>query len=1399
MQNISKRLLAGTLGLATGFSIASAAFAAPNEPSTFRAFPRYDAAITIQLTWQDNANDEDNFEIQRREVGGTFSFLTSVGPNVTAFEDTSAATNTEWEYRIRARSAVDGNSAWVGPSTRMRPRQVWPINDGDHDILHSFGMPLNFSGNRYFHEGVDISASNVRVDAARGGRVTNLNPTSGNGGTMSVSVDMGGGGSVSESYGHLTPDPALSLGDMLSPGDRVGTVRNDWFNRAFEADHVHWGNSATNKLIPFTNPADRDPNQQPPVVGDINNDGKDFILVQASSNNHNNELSEAWRDVDFLVDAYDDMAPSNDLMVAPFSIGYWINSNVPGADTVQSAANPYKLVQYDFPMIGPGPAGPRENATAYWPLDADIQGLDTWQSTLTFIVSNASNTTGSSGSPQATEFWRTDARAGTVGKANGSDAARARELQEARFPDGEYFVNIVVEDLENKVTAPRRVLVDNFRPYVRSVRVLSGAALVYASEWKWDDGPVQLQSQPSTFNAAVGFPAARTRNVNIEIEFSEPMESAALTALAPLGTIPNLSSDQPEGQRRVWKGTVSHLDISDDGSDDGTHMMTITGTDLAGNTLLQIADRTQIGADNHNRNSTGTMRGAAGPDTIHGFNIGAIEGNQTVTAIFMRSATSDPISPTLVDKSAEVTTWLNDYFSEASYDGISFSVTGVGWYELDDPLGNYYSAPQTPLVDMVQEAIEAAEADGVDLENSDYVLVITDETIARDEWSTTGGWPYTTDTGQQIMASGVMNLASPRERVSNLAGRMIGFVDLFAYPGVTVPRPFVGEWSHWSDKDTDVHPLGWEKWRAGWISEAAGADKSVTRIAKPPVSTPLVNQQYTIGATHTDTDERKAVAVEISDDLHIMVEYRRLAGLDADLPEAGVIISRANERVAQGEGPVILTESNVTAGDLSDAPFLSSGPRSTFSDAGSGVTITVISTNATEAVIRLDYAVPPFENDVYVADHDDRWQTIDIWVDAPDLAGNFEADPRNVISDAERPVIGELNKLIGRIRNRGAADASNFEVEMEVLEPWGTDGNWTQIDVRTVPLLQGSVNNAGDDFLIVADWTPVTSSHSCVRLRTRTVSNDIDSTNNFTQENIHEFTSTSGSPFNPVISRFQVKNPFAERLPILFRVDGLPEGWTAQINPSRPVLNPQEVITAQVIVQPKDGAPHCSREEITVTAYAPQVDTLKSVGAITLGVNLKAPATVRHRSWVEEDCDCDDKQQPARIYTQGCTDPGIPNTEVNILYTAPDGTKIIRKVNTDAEGCFLDMLPREAGAGVWQTKVELPENQCRDGDLNGPVRVVVESPPVVDPDDCKELKRFLIPISEKLFASVQQGGGSVEEYFSQIQKMLRAWKDCPELVKKLEQLYEELIGAYFSGDQPRASELINEIRKIIEN
>lgn len=527
----------------------------------------------------------------------------------------------------------------------MRPRQVWRLPDGDHDILHSFDNPPNFGGNRYWHEGIDISSSNVRVDAARGGRVTVLNPTSTNGGTMSVQVDMGAAGATTESYCHMRPDPALSINDMLSPGDQVGTVRNDWFNRAFDADHVHRGNRNTNRLMPFTDPADRDPNQKAPRFADINNGGKDFILVRANDNDHTNPLSVAWRDVDFLVDAFDDMAPSNNLMAAPFSLGYWISGTLPGADTVQSAATPHKLLQSDFQLVGPGGATPRENATSYWPLDADIQGLDTWQTMLTWILSNASDTVGRSGPPRAGEFWRTDARRDMPGKENGSDMSRARENHEARFPDGAYFVDIVLEDLVHETTASRSVIVDNSRPYVQAVKVFSGEALAYFAEWVWDGSAATLEISPSTFEASSAFPVGRTRNVNIEITFSEPMETAAITSIAPIGAAPVPSSSQAEGRRTVWRGTLSHLDIDDAGSDDGRQTLTITGTGLAGDTLLQIDDRSAMGPDHHNRDAAGAMRGASGSDTIHGFDIAPLTGLQSIVAIYMRAAPSTRQAP----------------------------------------------------------------------------------------------------------------------------------------------------------------------------------------------------------------------------------------------------------------------------------------------------------------------------------------------------------------------------------------------------------------------------------------------------------------------------------------------------------------------------------------------------------------------------------------------------------------------------------------------------------------------------------------------------------------------------------------------------------------------------------
>lgn len=1321
------------LSLISGAQIAAAQVA---DPSNVFAVPRYTTPISLVVKWTDNSNNEANFEIHRREVGGVFAFAGTAGANVSSWVDPTATADRSWEYQVRARSASAGNSSFVGPTTRTSPRQVWPLPDGDRDVLHTYGTPLNFGGNQYFHDGIDISSSNVRVNAGRGGVITGID--GGAGGTVSLDVDMGAGGIVSEDYLHIATDGAISVGDVLQPTDRVGTVRNNYFNRDFEADHIHWGSSLSHKLIPFTDPVNRDPNGVRPVVADINNDGIDFYVVDANANNHASQRSPAWGDLDLIVDAYDDMAATNNLMAAPFNLGYWIEPDVLGGGSVQTAASPYKLVQFDFPLHNAAPPHADETAAVYYTLNADMNGIDTWQSSLSWILTNTNGTTGAKANMQAGEFWRSDARVASGAKANASDALRAREIQEARFPDGRYNVHVLLNDLVGGTDTVRSLLVDNSRPYVKAVRVYSGESLAYAAQWQWNAAAAQLRMAPSTFDLASAFPVARTRDVAIEVEFSEPMETASIVNVTPLGVVPTLISSQFDGRKTIWRGFISNLDIADDGSNDGQQTIAFDGRDLGGNALLRVNDRTAMGADHHNRDGAGAMRGVAGQDNIHGFEIGALQGVLNVKAIFMRSGAADPATPTIADRVAELQDFLNDYYSEVAYGRISFSVTGAGWFPLARPLNDYYTTPSSPLVDLVQEAVTDAEAGAVDLTSTDFVLVVTDETVARSEWSTNGGWPYQTSTGLRPLASGVLNLASTRPHVSNLAGRMIGLIDLFAYPEVIVARPFAGPWSHMHDKDNEVHVLGWEKWRAGWLDETGTATGNrVTRVVKPPIASPIAGQTFTLTPTHTDTNDTKVLAIDIGTDLHYTAEYRRQSALDATLPDQGVVITKTNERVAQGEGTVIVQESAVTAGDLADAPFTLTAPRQVFDDLGSGVNLEVISMNAMQAQVRLNYAVPPFENDVFVAPYDTRWQTFDIWVDAPDLAGNFNADPRTVASAEERPVIGQLNKLIGRVRNFGAADATNFEVELEILEPWGTDGNWRQVKIDTVPLLQGQATNANADYLIIADWTPTSGVHTCVRLRARTVANDINTANNFTQENIHQFTTVSGSPFQPVISQFQVKNPFGERLPIFFRVDGLPAGWTHSITPARPVLNPNETITAEVRLQPNDAAPHCSEEQVTVTAFAPRVDTLKSVGAITLAVSLKFPATISQETTSDCACNCanpDPGAAKCNLITRGCTNPKLPNTKVAVIYTAPNGQKQVKYVTTDENGCYADVFPVGGVAGIWQANVDLEATQCRDGAAAGPIRVRV---PTNRGDRCPDL--VVTTISRPQFDSGTKG------------------------------------------------------------
>ena len=185
-------------------------------------------------------------------------------------------------------------------------------------------------------------------------------------------------------------------------------------------------------------------------------------------------------------------------------------------------------------------------------------------------------------------------------------------------------------------------------------------------------------------------------------------------------------------------------------------------------------------------------------------------------------------------------------------------------------------------------------------------------------------------------------------------------------------------------------------------------------------------------------------------------------------------------------------------------------------------------------------------------------------------------------------------------------------------------------------------------------------------------------------------------------------------MPFFFRLDGLPEGWIYQITPERPVLNPDQTINAQITLQPLDAGPLCSREEVTLTAFARRVDTLKRAGAITLAVSLKSPASVTHESWT--DCDCDCPNRGCQIYTGGCTNQ--PNTRIAVTYQDPTGATRVQYVTTDDEGCFSDILPFDGIAGTWETNVVVEESECTDGATSKPVDVTVRPE---DPDRCPDL------------------------------------------------------------------------------
>lgn len=149
---------------------------APAAPSDFSV--RAVSSTEIELTWIDNSDDEEYFEIERTETSDYESYdpVATVDADVTTYLDTGLTAETEYDYRIRAVNS-GGVSDWLGAAiaTTLPPplENVVAVAAGiSHSLaLRDDGSVYAWGDNGYRQLGNDsdvFSATPVLVEALSG-------------------------------------------------------------------------------------------------------------------------------------------------------------------------------------------------------------------------------------------------------------------------------------------------------------------------------------------------------------------------------------------------------------------------------------------------------------------------------------------------------------------------------------------------------------------------------------------------------------------------------------------------------------------------------------------------------------------------------------------------------------------------------------------------------------------------------------------------------------------------------------------------------------------------------------------------------------------------------------------------------------------------------------------------------------------------------------------------------------------------------------------------------------------------------------------------------------------------------------------------------------------------------
>jgi PKD repeat protein len=610
------------------------------QPTLKQVVPDY-GGNRMKLVWTSVTNAQA-YATRSRVNSGSWSAWDSTGIVTSRFIAGTFNTTDTYNYQVR----VKVGGTWSAASSERGAKyvMVWAgrntANNGESvNLLHGFNQPIHAGGNTYLHEGVDINADKATADekivASHGGRVRSITT-----GTSNREVDIAiliNGVEMYISYGHLKSIPAtVQVGYSVMAGEEIGTIDNtiaSWNTLTYHTHWHHWSNGAnwqTSTLNPFishTSNTYRDPAGNTPNTRNTNSDNTDFVLRQAKKSWKyfaNHEI--AYTGVDIIWEAVDRQS-SDALYHIPKSVSYYIQRKSAGnwVNAVKTDASPYVL--YD---------NIHNNIKNYWTHDKEIVDAlidpDTsyrskspttpsdyvFKQWFNWIITNTKGTSGTKADFDTNQCWATNAR-NTVAEANGykSNYDVARNIEEAKFPDGEYRVGIKLTDFTHTPAASYKTIkVDNFKPYVDKVTMYSGSTKFYEADWTWNTASGQLSFAPNSGSNK----AACNKAVKVNIIFSEPMSSVSLN-------IPGLQFSQTkttalDANKTIWEFSISTDVLARSGQ--SKHTLLISGQDISNSPVHGFQSTANVAAANipkRNEDGSWTPSTASKPDKIHYFEL----------------------------------------------------------------------------------------------------------------------------------------------------------------------------------------------------------------------------------------------------------------------------------------------------------------------------------------------------------------------------------------------------------------------------------------------------------------------------------------------------------------------------------------------------------------------------------------------------------------------------------------------------------------------------------------------------------------------------------------------------------------------------------------------------------